>query len=78
MQVASVDGIGRAPAMIVAVALLSAFVFVSGLRAVVWVSIAKDGLMLIAAISIGIGVPQIYFGGIGPMFAAFRAPRPPI
>jgi solute:Na+ symporter, SSS family len=76
MQVASFDGVGRAPAMIVAVALLAAFVFVSGLRAVAWVSIVKDGLMLFTAFVIGIGVPRIYFGGIGPMFAALAHTKP--
>jgi SSS family solute:Na+ symporter len=76
MQVASFDGIGRAPAMIVAVALLTAFVFTGGLRAVAWVSIVKDGLMLCAAFFIGIEVPRIHFGGIGPMFAALARSRP--
>jgi SSS family solute:Na+ symporter len=76
MQVASFDGIGRTPAMIAAVALLTAFVLVSGLQAVAWVSIVKDGLMLFAAFAIGIGVPWIYFGGIGPMFAALVRAHP--
>jgi SSS family solute:Na+ symporter len=76
MQVASFDGIGRAPAMIAAVALLATFVFVSGLRAVAWVSIVKDALMLFVAFAIGIGVPRIYFGGIGPMFAALVHAKP--
>ena len=76
VEVASFDGIGRTPAMIVAVALVAAFVFVSGVRAVAWVSILKDALMLFAAVAIGIGVPYIYFGGIGPMFHAVAQARP--
>ena len=76
VEVASFDGIGRTPAMVIAVALVAAFVFTSGMRAVAWVSILKDGLMLVAAVSIGIGVPYFYFGGIGPMFAELARTRP--
>jgi len=62
--------------MAVAVAALVAFVFASGVRAVAWVSVVKDALMLLAALSIGIGIPLIHFGGIGAMFAALAHERP--
>jgi SSS family solute:Na+ symporter len=76
MEVASFDGIGRTPAMMIAVALLAGFVFVSGIRAVAWVSVLKDFLMLFAAVSIGIGVPYVYFGGIGAMFQELARVKP--
>jgi len=76
VSVASFDGIGRTAAMAVAVALLVAFVFASGVRAVAWVSVVKDVLMVVAALAIGIGIPLIHFGGIGPMFAALAHTRP--
>jgi solute:Na+ symporter, SSS family len=76
VSVASFDGIGRTPAMAIAVILLVAFVFASGIRAVAWVSVVKDALMVFAALSIGIGIPLIHFGGIGPMFAALARFRP--
>ncbi|HEV3180541.1 MAG TPA: sodium:solute symporter family protein [Steroidobacteraceae bacterium] len=76
VSVASFDGIGRTPAMTIAVVLLVAFVFASGVRAVAWVSVVKDALMVIAALSIGIGIPLIHFGGIGAMFAALAHARP--
>ena len=76
VEVASFDGIGRTPAMVIAVALVAGFVFVSGVRAVAWVSVLKDVLMVLAAVSIGISVPRIYFGGIGPMFAALARVKP--
>ena len=69
-SVASYGAIGRSPAMTVAVALLVAFVFTSGVRAVAWVSVVKDALMVVAALTIGIGVPLIHFGGPRTMFAA--------
>jgi len=76
VSIASFGGIGRTTAMTVAVALLVAFVCASGVRAVAWVSVVKDVLMLIAALAIGIGIPLVHFGGIGPMFAALIAARP--
>jgi SSS family solute:Na+ symporter len=76
VSIASFDGIGRTPAMAASVVLLVAFVFASGVRAVAWVSVLKDVLMVFAAVSIGIGIPYIHFGGIGPMFAALAHSRP--
>ncbi len=76
VNVASFDGIGRTPAMVVSVALLSAFVLASGVRAVAWVSVLKDALMVIAAVAVGVGIPYIHFGGIGPMFSALAHARP--
>jgi SSS family solute:Na+ symporter len=76
VSIASFDGIGRTPAMAISVVLLMAFVFASGVRAVAWVSVLKDVLMVLAAVSIGIGIPYIHFGGIGPMFAALAHSRP--
>ena len=76
VEVASFDGIGRTPAMIISVVLVAAFVFASGIRAVAWVSVLKDALMIMVAFVIGIAVPQIYFGGVGPMFAALAHAKP--
>src|ERR1700726_334390 len=76
VSIASFDGIGRTPAMAISVVLLVAFVFARGVRAVAWVSVLKDVLMVFAAVSIGIGIPYIHFGGTGAMFAALAHSRP--
>jgi solute:Na+ symporter, SSS family len=76
VQVASFGAIGRTPAMVVAVLLLVAFVFAGGVRAVAWVSVVKDALMLLAAVAIGIGVPLIHFGSVGAMFGALAHAHP--
>lgn len=76
VEVASFGAIGRTPAMAVAVVLLVGFVFAGGVRAVAWVSVVKDALMLLAAFAIGIGVPLIHFGGIGAMFTALAHAHP--
>ena len=76
MEVASSEGIHRAPAIVIGVTLVVAFVLASGVRAVAWVSVLKDALMLLAAVAIGIGVPYAHFGSIGRMFAALAHARP--
>jgi SSS family solute:Na+ symporter len=76
VSVASFGHIGRVAAMTVGTALLVAFVVANGVRAVAWVSVVKDLLMLVAAIAIGFGIPLAYFGGIGAMFTALAHARP--
>jgi solute:Na+ symporter, SSS family len=76
VSVASYGTVGRTPAMALALILLVAFVFARGIRAVAWVSVVKDALMVIAALVIGIGLPLMHFGGIGAMFAALSRAHP--
>jgi len=70
VEVASFQAISRPVAMTIAFLIVAGFVLSGGIRSVAWVSVLKDSLMLIAAFSIGIGIPYHYFGGIGPMFKA--------
>ncbi|HET7750815.1 MAG TPA: sodium:solute symporter family protein [Terriglobales bacterium] len=76
VEVASYGAVSRTTAMIIAFALVAAFVFVSGIRGIAWVSILKDALLLGAALFVGIAIPYIYFGGVGPMFAALIKAKP--
>lgn len=76
VEIASYGTIPRALAMIIAFTLVAAFVFVSGIRGIAWVSILKDILLLGSALFIGIAIPYIYFGGVGPMFAAVLKAKP--
>lgn len=76
VEVASFERINRASGAVIAVGVVATFVLAKGVRAVAWVSVLKDVLMLLAAFVIGIGVPYKFFGGIGPMFAALAEARP--
>ncbi|HVA17704.1 MAG TPA: sodium:solute symporter family protein [Candidatus Dormibacteraeota bacterium] len=76
VEVASSGAVARTAATIIAAVVVAAFVFTSGIRAAAWVSVVKDILLLIAAVSIGIVVPYHYFHGIGPMFAAIARAHP--
>ena len=70
VQVASYDTINHSFAIIIAFSIVAGFILSSGIRAVAWVSVLKDALMLLAVVCVGIGVPYHYFGGVGPMFLA--------
>ncbi|MGA9883992.1 MAG: sodium:solute symporter family protein [Candidatus Acidiferrales bacterium] len=76
VEEASYGAIHRTPAMIIGFALVAAFVFVSGIRGVAWVSIVKDLLLICTAVFIGFAVPHIYFGGIGGLFKALAKAKP--
>lgn len=76
VEEASFEGIGRVPAMLLAFALVACFVFMSGVRAVAWISVLKDLLLLFVVATIGIAVPKIYFGGVAPMFSALLRAAP--
>jgi solute:Na+ symporter, SSS family len=76
VQVASFDQIPRATSMLIAVCIVGLFVFFGGMRAVAWVSVIKDFLMILAAVSIGIYVPVHYFGGVGALFHSLAATHP--
>jgi len=76
VQVASFDQIPRATSMFIAVCIVAFFVFLGGMRAVAWVSVIKDFLMILAAVSIGIYVPVHYFGGVGALFHSLATTHP--
>jgi SSS family solute:Na+ symporter len=76
VEVASFGAIPRTAAMVISFAIVAAFVLISGIRGVAWVSVLKDVLLLFAAVFVGIAVPYIYFGGVGPMFAAMVRANP--
>ena len=76
VQVASFDHIPRTTSMLIAVVLVALFVYVGGMRAVAWVSVLKDLLMILAAVSIGVFVPFHYFGGIAPLFRTLAQAHP--
>ncbi len=76
VEVSSFNAVTRVEAMIVAFAIVAGFVYFSGVRAVAWISVIKDVLMLVVAVIIGIGLPYMYFGGIGEMFTAVANAKP--
>jgi SSS family solute:Na+ symporter len=76
VQVASFDQIPRNASMLIAVSIVAMFVSFGGMRSVAWVSVIKDLLMILAALSIGIYVPIHYFGGFSPLFRQLVVSHP--
>jgi solute:Na+ symporter, SSS family len=76
VQVASFDAISRPVSISIAFVIVAGFVLSSGIRAVAWVSILKDSLMLFAALAVGLGVPYYHFGGVAPMFRVLAQAKP--
>ncbi len=76
VEIASYGAIHRTPAMILSFVIVAGFVLTSGIRGVAWVSILKDLLLLFSAVFVGVAIPYIYFGGIGPMFAELVRVKP--
>ncbi|CAM05514.1 SSS family solute:Na+ symporter [Saccharopolyspora erythraea NRRL 2338] len=65
-------GVGYVVAFVVA----EAFIIASGLRGSAWVSILKDGLVIITLLVVFVYVPLHYFGGFGPLLDRLVAERP--
>jgi SSS family solute:Na+ symporter len=69
VEIASAGAISSNVAIVVAFAATCVFVYTSGIKGIAWVAIIKDITMLVAVGVIGFGLPAMYFGGIGKMFA---------
>lgn len=76
VETASAGQIPSSVAIVAAFALTVAFVYASGLKGVAWVAIIKDAMMIVAVAVIGIGLPTMYFGGIGPMLTELMRQHP--
>jgi SSS family solute:Na+ symporter len=76
VEIASAGAISSSLAIVVAFAATCVFVYTSGIKGIAWVAIIKDVAMLIAVAIIGIGLPAMYFGGVGKMFTALMRQHP--
>jgi SSS family solute:Na+ symporter len=76
VNVASRGTISATLAIVLSFVLTCAFVLTSGIRGAAWVAVVKDVMMLVAVGAVGVGVPLIYFGGIGKMLKALSASFP--
>jgi SSS family solute:Na+ symporter len=76
VELASGGAIPSATAIVVAFALTTAFVYTSGLTGIAWVAIIKDVAMVIAVVVVGVGLPTMHFGGIGPMLRELARQHP--
>jgi SSS family solute:Na+ symporter len=76
VEIASAGAISSDVAIVVAFAATCVFVYTSGIKGIAWVAIIKDVAMLVAVGVIGFGLPAMYFGGVGKMFAELMRQHP--
>jgi SSS family solute:Na+ symporter len=76
VEIASAGAISSDLAIVAAFAVTCVFVYTSGIRGIAWVAIIKDISMLVAVVVIGIGLPAMYFGGVGKMLAELMRQHP--
>ncbi len=76
VEIASAGAISSETAIIAAFAVTCVFVYTSGIKGIAWVAIIKDVAMLLAVGIIGIGLPAMYFGGVGEMLAELMRRHP--
>jgi SSS family solute:Na+ symporter len=69
VEIASAGAVSSNVAIIVGFAATCVFVYTSGIKGIAWVAIIKDVAMIVAVVVIGIGLPSMYFGGVGKMLA---------
>jgi solute:Na+ symporter, SSS family len=55
---------------------VTAYVIVSGVHGSAWTAVAKDTIILVIVIFLGIYLPLHYYGGLGAMFTAVEQARP--
>ena len=76
VSTASYGAISATPAIWIGLAVVTCYVMVSGVHGSAWTSVAKDAIILVVVVFLGIYLPVHYYGGMQPMFAAIDAARP--
>jgi SSS family solute:Na+ symporter len=76
VSIASYGAISSTVAIWIGAAIITVYVFVSGVRGSAWTSTVKDLLILAVVIFLGIYLPVHYFGSFAEMFRAIDAAKP--
>lgn len=76
IETCSYGQLTHVPAMLIAFALVTCFVYLSGLKGVASTAVLKDILLMIAVVFFGLYLPIHYFGSLGGMFETLEATKP--
>ena len=76
VEIAGYGAISATAAIWIGAVVVTAYVMVSGVHGSAWTSVAKDTMILVIVIFLGIYLPYHYYGGLGPMFAAIEEAKP--
>jgi SSS family solute:Na+ symporter len=76
VEVAGYGGISSTVAVWIGAAVATAYVMMSGVRGSAWTAVAKDLMILVVVVFLGIYFPLHYYGGLGAMFDAIEQAKP--
>jgi len=76
VEVAGYGAISSTSAVWIGAVVATAYVMVSGVRGSAWTAVAKDVMILLVVVFLGVYFPLHYYGGLGTMFAAIEAAKP--
>jgi solute:Na+ symporter, SSS family len=76
VEAAGYGAIPTALGVWIGAAAATAYVIVSGVRGSAWTAVAKDSIILLIVVFLGIYLPFHYYGGLGAMFAAVEQAKP--
>jgi solute:Na+ symporter, SSS family len=76
VEIAGYGAIGAKPAVWIGATVATAYVMVSGVRGSAWTAVAKDAMILLVVVFLGLYFPLHYYGSLGAMFSAIEAAKP--
>jgi SSS family solute:Na+ symporter len=76
VEIAGYGAISSTVAVWIGAAVVAAYVMVSGVHGSAWTAVAKDTMILVVVVFLGIYLPLHFYGGFGPMFAAIEQAKP--
>ncbi len=76
LSVAGYGTVNATGAVLIGAALMTIFVFVTGLRGMAWASIVKDALMICCAVFVGVLLPVHFFGSPAAMLSHVVQAKP--
>ena len=76
VAIAGYGAISSTAAVWIGATVATAYVMVSGVRGSAWTAVAKDLMILLVVVFLGIYLPLHYYGGLGAMFEAIEQAKP--
>ncbi len=76
VEIASAGAIPSHLAIVIGFAATCVFVYTSGIKGIAWVAIVKDVAMIVAVGVVGLGLPAMYYGSVGRLFAEMIRQHP--
>jgi solute:Na+ symporter, SSS family len=76
VEIAGYGAISSSAAIWTGAIVVAAYVMVSGVHGSAWTAVAKDILILVVVVFLGLYLPWHYYGGLGSMFEAIEQAKP--